>query len=103
MSDAMPSAVCDWCKKSFVPTAADFYEGGISIDDFGEVLSGEEWKGKTGLAIADFSPAALAYIKEQTGLNHEQMVELLAKGHVEDMGACVCPECIIASEQADER
>lgn len=99
----MPSTNCDWCKKPFVPTADDFYEGGISLDDFAEVIPGDEWKGKTGLTVADFSRETLDLIKAETGLTEERLAELLDKGHLEDIGACVCPQCIIDSEQSDER
>ena len=82
---------CDWCEKEFTGDAESFVESGIDL--FIEPEEGEEWKGDQPPGDYEFSVEMRRELREELGINDEELEELLTHGKIDGLGSIVCPEC----------
>jgi len=100
-SPEIESMTCDWCGKQFPADASACVEAGMSANHPPE--DGDEWKGEDVVALKpeEFAPDQWEEMKVQTGLDDDQLKELLETGKVEGLGSIVCLDCQDNANQLD--
>ncbi len=90
---------CDWCGKEFPADPRTMMESGFSAEFEPEDNAAESWKGEAPERIParikyeDAPPEIITQMKNEMGLNDEQVKELLETGGVTSGASCVCIEC----------
>ena len=91
--------VCDWCGGEFAPDPECMVESGFSVD--WETEEGELWmgEGEPPPTWETAPPEMLAQMKEEMGLDDEQVKRLIETGGVNTGYECICKKC---HEENDE-
>ena len=95
---------CDFCGQLFAPSVDNFVQSGLCAL-VQPTDPAEAWKG-TPLPVkveADLTAEQLHQVKENLGINDEQLKQLLSTGMIETGCLCVCDRCLDRRGQNDER